>query len=688
MRIKRELLFIIPLSVGLLVLFRGIFLKMGILDIDYLFQQIPFRSFAHQEIVSGRLPFVYPYSILGIPLISHGQIGIFFPLTFFTLLLKDQFLAYFIELALLFLIGFIGEYFFASLYFKDKEEKIIASLYFAFSPFVFAHIIHLNLLIPFMLLPYSLYIVKKGKDNKSLLLLLPLIFSLVLLALHPQGAMIHSLIVLFYALLSGDIRKNVGKIIIYFSFGVLMAGIQVMPFLLLRLSGNFASYKGLSWMAQYSFDPLISLPLFFIPLPKFRTFILNPVPNGEIYLYITGFLGIFTYLFLKKWRYKGRELLIIIILGLFLMIVKYNPFYTLISKVPLLNTVRGHMRWWGGILPFIAIIVAMGIHEVSENNNLKRDLFTLSILPLFWFWYFVLVKIAAQDKWFYLFNVKDKSNIGAIILWSMLFIILLIRLNRRKWVFIIFLIFEIILFGNLLYPYVKKDKITKVLDDFQYYRNSKFIGVPLERDEIKSMLTERKREEVLRNYAIYGTFFHGNFSYFLSAYNVLGYVAPALEPEYTVKTREIIYEGFSLNKDPDSACRKLKELDVDYLVSISQLENRRCISFKERKGDLYIYSVIKPEKCVISYREGRYILHNNANDSILDIPIRYVPGLSIKSGKRSLRFKVLSDYIIRVKTGGNDKIVITYRPVWVYYGLGVSIIGVILFIILLKKINE
>ncbi|GEM_PF-4882344 len=680
MRFKKILL-LFPIVLGVFSLFQGIFLNSVMVDVDYLFQQVPFRSFSHHEILAGRLPYVYPYSLLGVPLIAHGQIGIFFPLTFITLLLKNQFVAYYIELVLLFVLGFAGEYLFSSLYLEDTEDKIIAALFYAFSPFIFVHIIHLNLIIPFMLLPYSLYLVGKTEDNNSPFAILALVFMLCFLAFHPQAAMMHAVIVLIYSTVNRSVKRTVWTFLAMF-MGFLMAGVQVLPFVLLRFSGKFVSHEGFSWMAQGSFDPFISFPLFFIPLPYLRAPLQNTSTNGEIYLYITGFFGLFHYFAAKIWRHKGKELLFISVLGIFLMIVKYNPLYILLSKVPLLNTVRGHIRWWGGILPFVSIMMVMGLKEASEKINLKRDFTILFMLPIFWLWYLGFTMLALHEKWFYLFNIKDRSNIAAFVLWSFLLLLLTVARRKRKKMFIAFLSLEILIFSNTLYSYAKKDRVMNALSYYKSYRKTRIVGVPL---DIKGLdrLFRKENSEILNTAIIFGTFFHGNFSYFLPAFNVLGYVAPQLEPVYTDKMRNLIYQGFYLNKNPDEACKELLRLDVNYLMSFTPVKDTTCLALKEKKNNVFIYSVMDTDEPSIFYKDGVYLIYNRSIDSVLYLPLRYIPGLYISSEKKNIKFELISDYVLKVHTNGSRKIVIGYRPLWFYYGLTISIIGVVLFLIIL-----
>ncbi len=681
MRSKKLLLFF-PVVVALFSLFQGIFLGRVLVDLDYLFQQIPFRSFAHSEILSGRLPYVFPYSLLGVPLIAHGQIGMFFPLTFLTLIFKDQFLAYYFELVILFSAGFYGEYLFSAFYLNKKTERILASLYYAFSPFLFVHIIHLNLIIPFILLPYSLYFVRKAQKNAKYLPVLTVIFTLVFLSFHPQAAMIHVVITFIYAIFFSGSIKNMSGLVKATIVAVFLAGIQIVPFVFLRFSGRFASHKGLNWMAQGAFDPLISFPLFFIPLPYLRTPIYNTATNGEIYLYITGFLGIVVFLFSKRLKYEHRDLIPVVVLGFFLMLVKYNPLYAIFAKIPVLNSVRCHIRWWGGVLPFVSIMVSSGLKEMSEHVKLKRDILILGLLPVIWAGYFVFAKLAAGDKWFYLFNVKDKVNIIFFVLWAIFSVMIVSIRHKREVLFVVLLTVEIISFSNLLYTYTGRDAITKTIADFEYYKDTRFASVALDLDALDKLFFVRKKTHILRDFTLFGTFFHGNFSCFLHAYNIFGYVAPQLEPQYVNKIRHSIYSSFSNKGDVNESCRYLEQLHVDYLMSFEPVLDSACLSLKETKDGMFIYSVLKPKRISMNYQNGLYTVSSLVKDSTLIIPVRYLPGLiAIDKKGRKLKMDILSPYLIKVHTGKNNTFILKYRPLWVYYGAVFSLIGVILFLL-------
>ena len=679
MKLKKYSLFILPVVVSFLALFRVLFLKELILDQDYLFQQVPYRSFIHSSLLSGRLPYIYPYSILGIPLLSHGQIGIFFPITFITLLFGNQFVAYYIELLVLFLIGFFGEYIFSSQHLKSEFQRVIASLYFAFSPFVFVHIIHLNLIVPYMLLPYSLYLLENIEKEKTYIIGLVSVFLLSMIATHPQLAMIHIAISFIYALFLPNRFNKLRLFFISFLFAFFIAAVQLVPFIFMRLQGHFHGRSGLSWMMGESFDPFISWALFFIPFPYPRY---GPL-NGEIFLYISGAFALLAYFISGLWK-RYRIFLYMVLLGIILMIVKYNPIYLLLSKIPLINSTRAHIRWWGGILPFVSIMVGAGSSVVIKERNLKKLLFVVLILPVIWVMYFLLVRMAAGDKWPYLFNIKETLNIiffGVFIVFSILFI----SLKRKKWVYTAFLIIEIAVFGNFFYFYGPKNEVLKTLDYFKDFKNKRFVGVPADFKRLKRLFPP-DRPPSIRDFTVYCTFFNGDFSYYLHAYNILGYVAPALQPVYIDSFTNAFYDAFYKGEDIERTCDLLRSLKTDYLVSYFPIKNVRCLMPYKKKLGVYIYRIFYPENTFkIMYKKGRYVINQIPDDSIIEVPLRYLPGIKILNNKgHELKFDVMSDYMIKVFTEGNKKIVIEYRPLWAYYGALITFISLIGFFIFFK----
>ncbi len=196
----------------------------------------PYKAYASQALLSGRLPLWNPHIFMGVPFLANSQVGLLYPLNWLFLWAEPpKQIAY--SIALHVWIAGMGAYLFAKYRLKlDTLSAFIGGVIFAFSGFLGAQVEHINQLQVSAWLPWIFFISSKARnyefslargngqtrkvfENLSCLgyhrkiAMLGLIIALMLLAGHTQSVYISmfglGIYILGHVILSGLPLKNV-----------------------------------------------------------------------------------------------------------------------------------------------------------------------------------------------------------------------------------------------------------------------------------------------------------------------------------------------------------------------------------------------------------------------------------------------------------------------------------------------
>jgi hypothetical protein len=108
---------------------------------DQVYQFTPWRSFAREELLAGRLPLWNPYSSSGTPLVATLQSAVFYPINLALLVVEFERAFLWSAFLRLWLAGF-GTYLLARRYWLELLPALIAALAFMFSTFLVAWLGH------------------------------------------------------------------------------------------------------------------------------------------------------------------------------------------------------------------------------------------------------------------------------------------------------------------------------------------------------------------------------------------------------------------------------------------------------------------------------------------------------------------------------------------------------------------
>lgn len=268
----------------------------------------PIKEFLNQSLGKGSLPFWSKDIATGFPFFAEGQIGTLnlFNLLLFSLL--PTWLAWNLSYLIIFLIAFVGVYFFL----KQNRCSSLASYFggfiFSFSGFFICHISHFNLIQAASFLPWLFYFCQKFFKKKNMLdlFLLGFILCQQIFSGHPQItfiSLIGLMLFFFYLLKENAGKENLFKISLLFLIAIILGFALALPQLLpswelLRVSSR---QTGLTSKEIFQFPyPLKHLITFIRPnyygTAKNGTY--PPFEEGwGIYWENTAYLGLLPLLF-------------------------------------------------------------------------------------------------------------------------------------------------------------------------------------------------------------------------------------------------------------------------------------------------------------------------------------------------------------------------------------------------------
>ncbi len=223
-----------------------------IMDLDSVDQFIPWFQFNTDSIRSGSLPLWNPYEGCGEPHIANMQSAFFFPLNFFIYLLGMKWGLLMIYLMRLYLCG-IFIYLYLSKIHIDYRASIVAALAGMFTGYNTKWLYHDNSAAAFYI-PLALLAVEfivQNQDSIKGYVLLCLGFVLALFTGHPETFFFGTTVVFLYAFIRilQEYKEKKARnraflnVIVFLSIGVLISGIQLIPFLEYLLYSNAYSAR-------------------------------------------------------------------------------------------------------------------------------------------------------------------------------------------------------------------------------------------------------------------------------------------------------------------------------------------------------------------------------------------------------------------------------------------------------------
>ena len=382
----------------------------NLLDLDNVDQFIPWFQFNTESIKSGSLPLWNPHEACGQPHIANMQSAFFFPLNYLIYLLGMKWGLLLIYLMRLYLCG-IFVYLYLSQIHVDYRAAIVGAIAAMFTGYNTRWLYQANsstaFFIPLGL--WALELIVQHQDSIKGYIILCLGFALALFAGHPETLFYATTIVLLYAFIrilqtykrtQARLRTFL-KISAFLFIGMLIAGVQIIPFLEYLLHSTAFSIR-----ATGSSHSLILLSTFLFSLvPNFLSSFLHIhvlyvvffglFPTSTVgYTGITMFfLGIAGLIALR--RLNKQVMLPYLIILIYIMTVALNipVLHKVISMLPIFKL--GHYFYMFGNLPLFiifsgTIVLDAYLKEAIESKYLLYAfLITISIIGIGFIFFFI-----------------------------------------------------------------------------------------------------------------------------------------------------------------------------------------------------------------------------------------------------------------------------------------------------------
>ncbi len=331
----------------------------------------PYREYAAQAIRAGHLPLWNPYLFLGVPFLANIQSAVLYPLNLLFLWLPaPKMVAYSITLHI-FLAG-VFTYLYARRALKmSPSSGLVSGVVFALSGFLGAQAEHVNQLSVFAWLPLLLLLFHEAYTQKSVTygLFASLVVGLQFLAGHAQACFINLSALGCYAIYLSlkrgrrtlPIWRALGLFVGVALLGAGLAAAQLLP--TLELSRLSLRGGGLPYRQAVSFSLRPTLLLLSL-LPSF-----DYSPFSEYIAYV----GITPLLLASLALVRRRESAFfgaLALLGIFLALGLYNPFYYLLYRlVPGFSLFRVPARWLFLYTFGMAILAGLGMEEWGDMGR-------------------------------------------------------------------------------------------------------------------------------------------------------------------------------------------------------------------------------------------------------------------------------------------------------------------------------
>lgn len=352
---------------------------------DPVFQFEPWRHYAKERIVKGEIPFINDQNALGSPFLANPINALFFPLTLLYILLPVQFsliVIHFLKFYFLFLFSFL---YFQSLFLRKPLSYLGAFLAtFASFPIVWTLWPQTNVYLFFPLLLYITEKLTSGTRRNYWLVLLSVVYSLAILAGHPETLFHIGTIHFFYIVIRLKSLRLILKTFLFIFLGFLLSAFQLLPFLEYLLHSYMLEYRTV--LTEHSFyHPLSSVIVNVIPFlfgsPHLGFY--KPVWSGTNFQEIIGgyvgpsifLLGFISIIKLKKTSLSVFWISVIVVtFG-----ISYGVFpFTLINELPVFSAGANHRYVaFGGFGLIVLSMLSLQTKKLSVNMDSLKVLFVL-----------------------------------------------------------------------------------------------------------------------------------------------------------------------------------------------------------------------------------------------------------------------------------------------------------------------
>ncbi len=341
---------------------------------DPVVQSEPWFKFAKDSLKSGQIPLWNPYQGNGTPHIANMQSAFFYPLNWLVFLFNFKIgllLLYFFKF---YLVG-IFTYFYLRQIKINHYASIIGAVAFMFCQYNVDWLYWPIVNVVFFL-PLSFFLIEKILVSRKNLFvwLYAISIAIALFGGHPETFIHISLASFLYFFFRLQVLDNLAKskIKLVFDFvkahlfGVLLAGVQVIPFY--EYMVNSSSFYGRTFTENPFNLPFPLASLNFIPdlfgNPAFHEYFLKISNYNESNGGYVGLTMLFLSVLSLVWFYKQRLVQFFTFLAIFSFAIVYKmPFiYQAFTSLPIFNKLANHRM----LFLFAFSMVVMGTYFLSE----------------------------------------------------------------------------------------------------------------------------------------------------------------------------------------------------------------------------------------------------------------------------------------------------------------------------------
>ena len=309
----------------------------------------------------------------GYPILAEGEMGALYPLNWLLYCLFPPELGLNASIVLHYVIAGAGFYLYARSTKLSPGAAYLGGIIWTLGGFSIAHLSHVSILtvaawLPWMFLCTHRLLSANGTAERfprlARALELALVVGLQFLAGHPQMSFLGLVPLLAYTLTiawSSGLSRSLPRLAHWLgamALGTLLGAPQLLPALELGAISQRAGGLESPFFTSYSFHPLL-LATYVSP------FVLgNPYPKGSVEL--MGYVGLLPLVLAQValWRSPRRGkwfFAVLVLLGVLLAFGRWNPWYTRLRQVPLLNLFRVPARYLYWVSFGLAVLSAIGL---------------------------------------------------------------------------------------------------------------------------------------------------------------------------------------------------------------------------------------------------------------------------------------------------------------------------------------
>ena len=344
---------------------------------------LPAQAALQRALRNGRLPWWTPELGLGYPLVAEGEVAALYPLTLALSSWLAPEVVITVQILLHYALMWLGAWFLGQRLGLGKGVAAVAALVWALGGFNLAHLGHVSILRVAAWLPWTMWLIARlepglsGRRTVGRLLALALVVALQGLAGHPHMALLNGLAAGLYAvwLLSwdGSMRlrmQRLGLLAGAALLGLALAAPQLLPTLELVLQSQRAGGLDATFFTSYSFHPLLTGTLV-------HPFLLgNPYPDGsvELMFYLglvplaLALVGLCRSHRQERWWFAALGLV-----GWLMALGRWNPVYSWLRLVPVLNLFRVPARYLAGTGLALTYLAGLGLESLRDAPQMVPE---------------------------------------------------------------------------------------------------------------------------------------------------------------------------------------------------------------------------------------------------------------------------------------------------------------------------